>query len=62
VYSTTSVPQTITPKANAGMAHDHLPGSLSEGIQFTAPPYSAHAGHQYTPKYTRQSDETGHST
>lgn len=58
-YASTARPQTITPKDNAAMAHDHLPGGTAEGIQFMAAPYSGFGGHQYVPKYSKQSHDVG---
>jgi len=57
-----SYPQQITNHANVARAHDHLPAEHSEGIQFMSPSYSAHGGHQYRPKYSKQSNDVGHST
>lgn len=58
----TTVPQTVTPKESVATVHDHLPGQTGEGIQFSAPTYSGHYGHHYVPKYTKQSNDVGHST
>jgi len=61
-YTYTALPQTVTPKENVAQAHDHLPTATAEGIQFMALPYSAHGGHQYRPKYSKQSNDAGHLT
>jgi hypothetical protein len=60
-YSTTNLPQTITPKENVARVHDQRAGGTTEGIQFMAPPYSGTGGHQYVPKYSKQSNDVGHS-
>lgn len=61
-YVPYSIPQTATPKESVSQAHDHLPGSTAEGIQFMSPSYSGHGGHQYRPKYSKQSNDPGHIT
>lgn len=62
IYTSYSIPQTATPKENVAQAHDHLPGGTAEGIQFLSPPYTAHGGHQYRPKYSKHSNDPGHHT
>jgi hypothetical protein len=58
-YVSYSIPQTATPKENVAQAHNQLPAETAEGIQFMALPYSAHGGHQYRPKYSKQSNDVG---
>lgn len=61
-YASYSIPQTATPKENVAQVHDQMPTDTAEGIQFMALPYSAHGGHQYRPKYSKQSNDVGHLT